>query len=168
MHFAAPLPVGCGSEADLLDLSLDEARASQQILETVRTNTPRDLQAIACSPVAASVPALSEQLVEVEYRVLLRGVSASGLEDAVSAFLASPSVRMPKRGRKHRGKTYDLRALVKVLSAEVTAAPWQAIHMRLSARPGATGRPDEVLKALGLEALHRRCIRTSLILRDEP
>jgi len=37
-----------------------------------------------------------------------------------------------------------------------------ALHIRLTACPGATGRPDEVLSALGLADVPRRCTRMRL------
>ena len=54
--------------------------------------------------------------------------------------------------RERRGKHYDLRPLIESLSVEENV-----LVMKLSARDGATGRPDEVLKALGVEGnqVHR-------------
>jgi radical SAM-linked protein len=42
----------------------------------------------------------------------------------------------------------------------------EGMGMRLAARPGATGRPDEVLFALGLDALSYRIHRTHLFFQD--
>ncbi len=71
---------------------------------------------------------------------------------------------MAKRGRKYRGKTYDLRPLVEALHIEEAPSPWIGLWLRVQARPGATGRPDEVLNALNLTDVPRRCTRTRLIL----
>ena len=73
---------------------------------------------------------------------------------------------MAKRGRKYRGKTYDLRPLVHELRIDDAPGPWVGMWMRVNARPGATGRPDEVLNALGLKDVPRRCTRTRLILEN--
>ena len=108
--------------------------------------------------------ALSEQLVAAEYRVWLRDVPHAVVQSAVADFLDSPALSLPKRGRKYRGKTYDLRPLVETLCLEDAPAPWTGLWMRVQARPGATGRPDEVLKALDLTDAPRRCTRTRLIL----
>ncbi|MCJ7548088.1 MAG: hypothetical protein MUQ30_00210, partial [Anaerolineae bacterium] len=70
--------------------------------------------------------------------------------------------------RKYRGKVYDLRPLVKSLSLDPGApSPWLGLRMRVVACPGATGRPDEVLRALGLADRPRRSTRTRLILDSE-
>ncbi len=165
MHFAAPLPVGCGSKADLLDLSLNEPRTSDAIIQSLAGVTPPGLTILDVVAVAPRVPALSEQLVEAEYQVWLREANQERLSTAVIRLLQASSVLLPKRGRRHRGKTYDLRPLIKTLGIEPNPKPdWTVLGMQLNARPGATGRPDEVLKALELTEIPRRCFRTRLIL----
>ena len=123
-----------------------------------------DLSVIEVHTVPEDEAALSEQLVAAEYRVWLRDVPEVVVESAIAAFLDSSSLSLAKRGRKYRGKTYDLRPLVEVLRSEDAPAPWTGLWMRVKARPGATGRPDEVLKALDLIDAPRRCTRTRLIL----
>jgi len=64
--------------------------------------------------------------------------------------------------RERRGKTYDLRPLIESL----TPAPLpqgEGIFMRLSAREGATGRPEEVLDVLGIAFEDTKIERTRLI-----
>lgn len=165
MHFAAPLPVGCGSEADLLDVSLTQPLAPATLRQALMGMTPPDLAVIRVTLVDEQAPTLSDRLQEAEYRVWLRDCSAGQLQASVQRFLGAARVELPKRGRKHRGKLYDLRPLVKHLTLDHAAPPpWVGIEMRLNARPGATGRPDEVLKALDLADRPRRCTRTHLIL----
>lgn len=168
LNFAAPLPVGCGSDADLMDILLDEPRAPKAILAALAGKTPQDLVVRSVSAVAEDEPALSEQLVAAEYRVWLRDILGDTLTDvvqsAVDDFLAADTFPLAKRGGKYRGKTYDLRPLVEVLRVEDAPTPWIGLWMRVRARPGATGRPDEMLKALNLTDVPRRCTRTRLIL----
>lgn len=165
LAFAAPLPVGCGSEADLLDLWLTEAWPPERVHQALsETTLPRDLIPLAVRAVPEGEPALSEQLVEAHYRLWLKEVPAAELEAAVARLLAAERLVLPRRGRKFRGKVYDLRPLLLELRAEAAPPPWLGLRMRLAARPGATGRPDEVLKALGLEDAPRRCTRTALVL----
>jgi hypothetical protein len=57
--------------------------------------------------------------------------------------------------RARRGKEYDLRPLIEDLSLTPTPLPegeGQGVRvvMKLSAREGATGRPEEVLDVLGI------------------
>jgi radical SAM-linked protein len=167
MHFAAPLPVGCGSEADLLDVLVEQSWSSEAVAEGLHGVTPADLVLVSIAPVDPGAPALSEQLVETEYRVWLQDVAGDALRDAVESLMASESVPLEKRGRRHRGKSYNLRPLIKDLQVSPDApAPWVGLWMRLEARPGATGRPDEVLKALNFVEYPQRCLRTRLILKE--
>ena len=61
--------------------------------------------------------------------------------------------------RERRGKTYDLHPLIEELSIPGNGK----IFMRLSAREGATGRPEEVLDVLGIAFEGTRIERTRLI-----
>jgi len=168
MHFAAPLPVGCGCEAELLDLSLNEPRTSQALRDAIAGVTPQNLVVLDVTAVDIHARSLSDLLQETEYSVWLRQVSEAELVEAVTIFLEKEEILMPKRGRKYRGKFYDLRPLVKSLSLDPAApSPWLGLHMRVMARPGATGRPDELLRALGLADHPRRSSRTRLILESE-
>ncbi len=164
LHFAAPLPVGCGSEADLLDVWLEAPVDPETMRAALAEAVPPDLAVVDVRAVPENEAALSEQLVATEYRVWLRDVGPEIVQSAVTDFLHSDTLALVKRGRKYRGKTYDLRPLVEELRLEDAPAPWTGLWMRVHARPGATGRPDEVLKALDLTDTPRRCTRTRLIL----
>jgi len=70
--------------------------------------------------------------------------------------------------RSRRGKEYDLRPLIEELS--LISGPnsdTPALFLRLSARQSATGRPEEVVSALGYDPFSARYIRTRLILSTE-
>jgi len=61
--------------------------------------------------------------------------------------------------RQRRGKSYDLRPLIEALSC----SPDGKIAMRLAAREGATGRPEEVLDELGIAPEITQVERTGLV-----
>mgnify|MGYP000222496295 CR=1 FL=1 len=168
MQFAAPLPVGCGSEADLLDIVLEAPQTPESIAAALAGKTPPDLDVLRVTAVPHDEAALSEQLFAADYQVWLRDVDANTVISAITDFLQADTVIMAKRGRKYRGKTYNLRPLVEDLRIAPAPAPWVGLQMRVTARPGATGRPDEVLKALGLAEIPRRCTRLQLHLTGDP
>lgn len=167
MQIALPLPTGCGGAAEWLDIWLEEPWNAQQVREALVGKTPRDLTVRDVEPVPEEAPALEQEVVLTEYEVLLRDADRGEVESDVSKLLAAETLLRPKRGRR-RHKNYDLRPLVKEL--RVVDAPgetWDfALGMRLTAEPGATGRPDEVLKALELEGVPYRCTRLRLIMRE--
>jgi hypothetical protein len=72
--------------------------------------------------------------------------------------------------RERRGKEYDLRPLIEALTPYPLSSPQGApggrgekIFMRLTAREGATGRPEEVLDVLEIPLEATRIERTRLI-----
>jgi len=69
--------------------------------------------------------------------------------------------------RERRGKLYDLRPLIEDL-CEIKPATEGGlrIRMRLAARSGATGRPDEVLAALEIPPHKARVQRTELVFTE--
>jgi hypothetical protein len=99
--------------------------------------------------------------VQSEYRVWVRDADRDRLAAGIAALLAAESVI-----RVRREKEYDLRPLVQDLRLEPAAPIGQPLWMRLKARPGATGRPDEVLKALGVIDHPWRCARVRMILNE--
>jgi radical SAM-linked protein len=163
--FAAPLLVGCGSRADLLDVWLDPdvagPRPASETREALEGQTPRDLKVLDVTGVSRNEPSLPKQLVQSEYRVWVRGADRAPLAEAIDALLAAGSVPRVRRDRE-----YDLRPLVQALRLEPEAPIGHPIWMRLRARPGATGRPDEVLKALDVIHHPWRCGRVRMILND--
>jgi len=68
--------------------------------------------------------------------------------------------------RERRGKFYDLRPLIEMLSVITEANGKIWLRMTLAARDGATGRPEEVLNALGIEPEYTRVERTRLIFQE--
>ncbi|HKY56263.1 MAG TPA: hypothetical protein VJM08_18245, partial [Anaerolineales bacterium] len=105
-------------------------------------------------------PALQTQVVAAEYEVTLtESVDGSELKRRVDSVLESDSII-----RERRGKMYDLRPLVEALTPVPSPlGRGEKLSMRLTAREGATGRPEEVLDVLGIPFEETRIERTRLI-----
>ncbi len=154
LQFALPLPVGCAGEAEWLDVWLDEAWTPEQAFSALQGKTPQDLQVLAVELVPPEAPALSETIRAAEYRVWLRDTAPEDIAERCATLLSAES--LPRvRGEKR----YDLRPLIEELRPCA-----EGVWMRLSARPGATGRPDEVIAALGLTDHVQRCVRERVVL----
>jgi len=169
-HMAAALPLGFTSRCELLDVWLNEEVEAEEVGRLVQASAPPGLQVQKVEQVELSLPALQTLVSAAEYTALLREVpDGFDPESAVQGLLAQPS--LPREWRK---KGYDLRPLIYTLEVqpagpqpgEQTANPtgYPRLGMRLSAREGATGRPEEVLSALGLDPTTARVERTQLIL----
>jgi hypothetical protein len=64
--------------------------------------------------------------------------------------------------RRRRGKEYDLRPLIEAIAVSADENGHPMVEMKLTARAGSTGRPDEVLEALGLDPLSAHIERVGL------
>jgi hypothetical protein len=100
-------------------------------------------------------PALQTQVMAAEYEVTLSDpVHELELKQRIDSVNELQSIP-----RERRGKMYDLRPLIE----ELRRLAQGKIFMRLAAREGATGRPEEVLDVLGIAFEGTRIERTRLI-----
>lgn len=153
MQLGAPLPLGYVGDAELLDLWLANPTEPAALLQTWNTVLPLGIAVQAVTEIVEREAALSAQVTSARFGVLPNCESAApDLPKCVLALLEQKQIlRINKRG-----KEYDLRPLVE----ELTATPAGWLEMQLAARPAATGRPEEVITAMGLDpcrpAIHRR------------
>jgi radical SAM-linked protein len=167
LHLASALPLGFLSRCEMTDFWLDLPPGSPppdlaDLTTRIQASAPPGLQILNCASVPLPQPALQTQVRSAEYlAVPLDTLPAGELSQAVERLLAAGQLPRVRRGKPGApGKPYDLRPLVEVLEVR----PGPALFMRLSARESATGRPEEVLAALGQEPTDWRVERVSLIL----
>ena len=159
MNLAAALPLGFSSLCEVLDVRLNEDIPVEEIGLRLKDNLPADIQVTAVESVDERAPALQTQVLSAEYHVqLTEPVDGSDLKRRVDEVLGSESLP-----RERRGKFYDLRPLIESLSVDTET---ESLQMLLTAREGATGRPEEVLNVLGIEPEYTRVERTRLIFQD--
>jgi radical SAM-linked protein len=156
-----PLPLGFIGENEMVDIWLDfEQLNVQELIEKIHGSAPAGLTVHQVEVVPDSAPSLPTQIVAADYHaILLQAVDLDNLHKQVEELLTTE-----KFLRERRGKKYDLRPLIEALTVEVNASQQNPfLFMRLAARSGATGRPDEVLSALGMDPFAARFVRTKLI-----
>ena len=117
---------------------------------------------------AAEVPISSPSLQSITHSSTyvatpLDPVDFAELQGRAAALLAAETL---ERGRDKQGKKkkYDLRPLILDLAATQGEGGQVHIHMNLCLEPSRTGRPDEVLEALGFDPLDVRIHRTGMVL----
>ena len=152
---AAGLPMGVTSEGELLDVILAQRIDPDLVTERVAPCLPEGLTLDGAWEVGMGLPALPSVVRWADYDV---DVPASGGVSTIASFLAQESVPWEDtRGEKTR--RYDLRPLVRELRIDKQCGDVARLAMRLRCDPSGVGRPDQVVKALGLpEAvrIHRR------------
>ncbi len=151
IHLAAALPLGFTSECEVADVWLSETIAVDAILTELRRATSPGIEIKSVREVPDSLPPLQTVVRAADYVATISG-DTTELAGRVAALLAAPTLP-----REKRGKSYDLRPLIESLAVEENR-----LKMRLAAREGATGRPEEVLAALGLSDRQAAVHRTAL------
>lgn len=150
MAFAAALPVGYTSVAEMLDVFLEDRLTPAEMARRLADALPAGLRVIAVAEVEPRLPALQSQVRAAEYsvRVAWPGDGAE-LEARIAALLAETDLPC-ERMRKGRRYTYNLRPLIEVLRVEAGEGADYRLWMKLRYGSEGTGRPEDVLSALGL------------------
>ena len=163
ISIAAALPLGFSSLGEVLDVRFNADIAIEEIAARLGDSLPLDIKIINVESVDEREPALQTQVLSATYDVhLTEPVDGSELTRKIKDLLASESLP-----RERRSKFYDLRPLIETLNV-ITEADGQAwMQMKLAARDGATGRPEEVLNALSIEPEYTRVERTRLIFQAQ-
>ncbi|MDX1435854.1 MAG: TIGR03936 family radical SAM-associated protein [Anaerolineales bacterium] len=158
---ASPLPLGVTSEGELAEVWLKEPIPEDDLLSGLNDKAPPGLVYFEVTPVSDGIPKLPTRLAAASYQARLEQVPPD-LADRIDIFLDADSLP-----RERKGKPYDLRPLVEDLALiNKNGSGESIVLMRLTARPGATGRPDEVLDALALNPQPAGLHRTRLFLDE--
>ena len=168
MNMAAALPLGFSSRCEVMDMKLEQEIPLDDLPTRLNETLPSGLQVLGVEQVDERGPALQTQIASAEYEVsLTEAIDRSELGRRIESVIESKSLP-----RERRGKMYDLRPLIEELQiVESSSSPpekdqgpsFHRIFMRLRAREGATGRPEEVLDVLGIAFEGTRIERTRLI-----
>ena len=160
IQFAAALPLGCTAAAEMMELWLEVDLETDVLSERLGDALPPGLRLRSIARMPPGKPHFDQWLVAGEYRgVAVAGGLPADIGERVDRVLASESLP-----RERREKTYDLRPLILQLVVREEATP--SLGMRLKLQAGATGRPDEVAEALGLERTALLFTRERLITSD--
>ncbi len=146
IHQAAPLPLGYVSNDEIIDIWVEKEKPADDIMEALNRSIPPGLEISHLEPVELNLPPLQTQIESIFYRVtpFLKS-NFPNLKKEIVGLLKSNMVL-----RERRGKSYDLRPLIHKMGFSRKNKTFP-IEILLSAREGATGRPDEVMSALGYD-----------------
>jgi radical SAM-linked protein len=160
IQLAAALPLGFSSRCELLDLWVEGEPDLSQLPAAIQVAVPPGLKILEVIGVDEKGPPLQTQVMSSEYTVTLPA-DMGGLAQRLDAILKADTLP-----RERRGKAYDLRPLIENLElADSINEGNLHLFMRLSAREGATGRPEEVLDALNIPPDGALVERTRLIFK---
>jgi radical SAM-linked protein len=162
INLASALPLGFTSECEVADMRLDETMSLGSIVNAIRETSPRGIELIEVEEVDQRDPTLQTLLRSTEYIVTLNS-PVIDLDERIQRLLDAEVIYLQRR-RKKRMVKYDLRPLIEGLYCLPDDEDGrQRMHMRLSSQAGATGRADEVLKAMEFNPHEAHVHRTELI-----
>ena len=158
---ACPLPLGFTSVSEIIDLWLTNDLPLDDIQNSLLAAMHPGIEINRIYLVPLSDPPLQTIVSASDYlAVFIKGNMRVNFEAQILDMLSMTEIL-----RERRGKPYDLRKLVQQL--KLISTPEAGIFMCLSALPGATGRPEEVLDYLGVELNTVHITRTGLVFSDQ-
>lgn len=158
IQLAAALPLGFTASAEVADIWLESAFPLDEVRAALEPAMPPGLGLVEVAEAPLDAPALQTQVRAALYRVSLTSPLPPETVDArVTDILDRAEIR-----RVRRDKAYDLRPLIEKLERLRSAGDVHLLDMQLVAREGATGRPEEVIAALGFPADDARYHRQQL------
>lgn len=151
VSFGAPIPVGMAADGELIDVVLTERWPAWRVRELLDGRLPAGWRLVELNDVWLAGPPLAGRVAAADYRITLAAspaIDPAGLRDAAQTLLAAS--RIVRQRAKGAGTVdYDLRALL-VDVGVADAGPPVVIETRTRFHPElGTGRPEEVVAALG-------------------
>lgn len=164
MQMATALPLGYTSKYELADILLAEKVKPEQARQQLMTKMAPGIVILQVEEVPVSGPSLQSMTKSSTYVATpLDPVDFAELQAKITEILTAEKLERVKE-RRGKKKVYDLRPLILDLSATQGQDGQVHIHMNLCLEPAKTGRPDEVLDALGFDPLDMRIHRTGMVL----
>jgi radical SAM-linked protein len=162
LQLAAALPLGFSSRCELIDIRIEGRVELESLPERLQNAVPIGLKILKVEEIDESSPPLQTQVIAGEYEVTLYDeIEESRLTQSLEAVTEAESLL-----RERRGKPYDLRPLIEELRRiEPDEEGHPRLFMRLTSLPSATGRPEEVLDALGIQYEGTRVERSRFIFK---
>ncbi len=162
INLACALPLGYTSSSEITEIWLDKELPIQEVEASLSSATPPGISIHTVQVVPPKGPKLPNLVKSAEYIVVLPD-PIPDLAARIDQLLQAESLI-----RERRGKTYDLRPLIEsIKQIDPSNQGDQRVWLRLAARTGATGRPDEVLAALEMRG-EVQAIRRMRLLFSSP
>lgn len=173
IQFASPLGVGFTGLAEPLDIVLSPPAPPDEVRARLAAKLPPGVTLHSLEEIPLKAPALQGLLIGADYTIRLYAgedeIHGDAIRAAIARVLAATTI-WRERERKGAAYRYNLRPLIFELRYEGydPGNEEHRIFLRVQQRAGATGRPDEVVSALGLDDLARTLCRDRLYLAGTP
>jgi len=161
LSLASALPLGYTSEAELADVwltaptPLDPDGQASEFRGRLMARMAPGIEVTGVVEVALSAPSLQQMMAESLYVVRFPDpVDDAALRHGVEVMLAAESLmRTRARPKGNQAQPFDLRPLILDMRVELKEDGRPRLWLRLVQTATQTGRPDDVLAALGFDPL---------------
>ena len=166
VSLAAPLALGVTSEAELMDVILSRELSPHSFSSVVSRQLPGGIKILQVLNIPLTLPSLQSQVRFAEYRVTVETEKdREYIEDAIASIMVKKE--LPWQHHRDTGiRRYDLRALINELRFIDLDEGCCTIDMRLRCDSGGSGRPEQVVAAIGFDKYPRSLHRKRLILNS--
>jgi radical SAM-linked protein len=153
IHIAAPLPLGVTGESELMDVVFAREYMPQSVMSSVNAQLPPGIKIEQIMQVALTAPSLQGQVRRAHYRVEIPESDASSqkVESLIASLLALETLPWTQK-REEKVRSFDLRCQIGGIWIEEINPSCIIVGMDLQCDSGGSGRPEQVVKALGLPA----------------
>ncbi len=149
LSFASALAVGFTARAEMLDVFLEQPLGLRAFASRLDAQLPAGLRLESVAEIPLALPSLPSQVIASEYEVQTQIESGGEIDERLRTLLAAETIPR-RRELPDRVRTYDLRPLIQDLRLVKPRDEMAVIAMQLLDGPRGTGRPDEVMDALGM------------------
>jgi len=160
---AAPLAVEVTSEGELMDIFLEQSVSLDFFARAVGEQLPRGIKILNLKNVWPKLPSLQSQMRFAEYRVEVESNKDPGEASQAIRSLLKKQTLPWQHNRGESIHRYDLRALIDDIWIIDRSESSYTLGMRLYNDSKGSGRPDQVIPALGFSEPARSIHRTKLI-----
>ena len=163
--YAWPLPLGWGTEGELMDIWLDDPEGKevdgQEFIQKVNNSMPAGLRILEVEKLPYSDPALTIIIQSAVYQIIFPELlGEKDLAKKMERLMAQEMIE-----RERRGKIYDMKPLIENWSCGVNSDGDAYMEVQMAARDSAMGRPDELAAALEFDPYAVNIIRMKYLLK---
>lgn len=164
LSLAAALPLGYTSEAEVADVWLTKSVGPEAFLDRLRGYMAPGISLVSASHVPLTAPSLQQQMAESIYEIhFLDAADEFLLREKAEALLASPSIVCERsRPKGNKTQSIDLRPLILGITLRESNDAPAVLVLHLVHTANLTGKPDDVLAAMGFDPLDCRVHRLGL------
>ncbi len=165
ISLAAPMALGITGDGELMDIYLKKPVSPHFLIKAINQKLPPGIEISQALQVSPSEPSLQSTVSQAEYRVeLATEKEETEIQSAIVALLSKGS--LPWQHQRDTGiRRYDLRPLIDDIWLEEYIKNNCIIGMILRCDSDGSGRPEQVVKALGFNESLNSIHRVKLILK---